>query len=314
MLVDAAADPGRPRRRKRKVAAGLIGVERRNFMERRIRTTLARPALLGLAVAVAALLGAGGAAQGTIDLDHFKCYKIERGMPPQAFVELADQFDVDPLTGAIIFEPALVLDPVRFCNPVKKTVVGGVDTPISDPDAHLKLYLIRQPTQRKEVVLVSNQFTNPQGETFDLAGPIILAVPTQKRPHPAPQRLDHFKCYRVRQAKVVGVPVRLADQFREEDARVGFPILFCNPTAKIHGVSVDAAGNVTPSVTDIQNPAGHLTCYWIVSAARKPAGLVRTIHVRNQFGEEKLAIREADILCVPSTKVRLTSDTVPPPP
>jgi hypothetical protein len=74
--------------------------------------------------------------------------------------------------------------------------------------------------------------------------------------------------------------------------KVGYPFIFCNPTVKIHGTSV----------TPITNADDHLVCYKIT---RKP--FTTSVLTRNQFGEENLVLRPADLLCVPSKKLKVRS-------
>jgi hypothetical protein len=253
----------------------------------------ARALAVGLmACALVLLLGTPARAQ-TFRIDHFKCY-ITTDQPIDVPVRLQDQFDkaIDPA----FFEDVLVRRAVRFCNPVEKTRLdNGQVTPIINPNNHLKLYrmfvddLDLAPTRR---VTIQNQFGKKTIRTF---GQEVLAVPTQKLApifHPPPQNLDHFKCYRAYGAAVNKL-VRLRDQFHVEDnVKVGYPFGFCNPTVKIHGTST----------TPITNEEDHLVCYKITRQT-----FTTTVLTRNQFGEENLVVRAADLLCVPSKKVKVRS-------
>jgi len=220
-----------------------------------------------------------------LGLDHFKCY-FTRGQLINASVFLKDQFDA----AAGIAEDADVLLAVRFCNPVEKTHHGKV-TPILNPNAHLKLYLIatsEEPTTR--TVVVSNQFRPHQKLTvFDAE---VLGVPTQKLPLPPPTKLDHFKCYRAT-GESLHTTVDLKDQFhREEQVPVLEPFGFCNPVEKLH--------SGVPTVP-IQNRQAHLVCYKIATLP-----FIQTVFAVNQFGRETLVVRRADLLCVPSLKLSVT--------
>jgi hypothetical protein len=85
--------------------------------------------------------------------------------------------------------------------------------------------------------------------------------------------------------------VKLRDQFAPDGVEVGVlaPFEFCNPVEKKHG-------DVT---TPIQNPKAHLACYSITPLPIQAAALTR-----NQFGSAQQPIGAADLLCVPSEKLR----------
>jgi hypothetical protein len=242
------------------------------------------PALLGLAAALSTvLLLAVAASAQTVPapiLDHFKCYFAHQDPPTIEPARLEDQFDA----AAGIVEQVRVVMAVRFCNPVQKTK-GGQVTPIANPDHHLTLHIIvpGAPTPSR-LVMVKNQFGSKRLKVFD---PEVLAVPTQKLPHDPPKGLDHFKCYRV-YGSAINVPVTLRDQFLlEPRVKVLEPVGLCNPVEKTHGTVV----------TPIVNPRAHLVCYKITSKE-----FTRTLEIENQFGRQKLVLRDADLLCVPSEK------------
>jgi len=245
------------------------------------RVTLA---MFGLTAALSTLLllPARASAQTAAPmLDHFKCYFTHQDQPVFQAVRLEDQFD----TAAGIVEDARVLVAVRFCNPVAKKR-GRTVTPIANPDHHLTIYLIAtaEPTPSR-LVVVKNQFGARKLKVFD---PEVLAVPTQKPPHPAPVGLDHFKCYRVHGSAVNAV-VDLEDQFHlERQVKVLEPFGLCNPVEKEH-----PPGAVTP----IKNAKAHLVCYKIT-----PKPITKTLPIVNQFGPQNLIVRDADLLCVPSEK------------
>jgi hypothetical protein len=221
-------------------------------------------------------------------IDHFWCY-ITADQPVDETVLLQDQFDrqfVPPVR-----ETVLVWSAVRLCNPVRK-IVGTQVTEIKNPDNHLKLYRMFDlgptvaPTRKVQIL---NQFGKKTIRVFHQE---VLGVPTQKLPHAEPQDLDHFKCYRAYGGNVKKV-VTLADQFQtQQGLQVTYPFGFCNPTEKIH------AGATTP----VTNPDDHLVCYMVARRAFSRAGVV----TRNQFGQETLALREPDLLCVPSKKLKVS--------
>ncbi len=259
----------------------------------RLTRPIAGPILIGLASILCAFFALSGRAlaQGTAPtLDHFRCY-FTQGAPLSEVVGLTDQFD--PATaGGQTFR---VMYPVRLCNPVEKTHLDKV-TPITNPDGHLKMYLIApaptaagavaQPAPAR-MVIVRNQFGF---QSLRLGQPEILAVPTQKFPHNPPQGLDHFKCYRAT-GRSINQGVSLSDQFLQSpDVKVFEPFGFCNPVAKLHN----------DQVTPIQNPKAHLVCYTIT---REP--FETSVDTSNQFGIESLLVHGTDLLCVPSAKLRV---------
>jgi hypothetical protein len=185
--------------------------------------------------------------------------------------------------------PALVRNPVRFCNPVEKTTAAGFVTPITNPDAHLKLYLVSTralaPVRR---VVAQNQFGRQALYTFD---PVLLGVPSAKNTDVMPKGLDHFKCYRAYGPALFRRVVKLRDQFTEGTVTVNRAVAFCNPTEKQHG----------DVITPIENPKGHLVCYTVTPT---PVPEKTFFTAANQFGFEKLGTQGSDILCVPSEKRR----------
>jgi hypothetical protein len=108
----------------------------------------------------------------------------------------------------------------------------------------------------------------------------------------APHGLDHFECYWVTPSNVFPAPMQLRDQFDVArdlvtsvmDLRIG---RFCNPVEKI------VEGRPT---SPISNPAAHLTIFQL-----PPQPIVlRQVWLRNQFGNQQLALRDAFALAVPT--------------
>jgi hypothetical protein len=221
------------------------------------------------------------------ELDHFKCYLIwAPGGPANAAVALSDQFGKNN---------ARVDIPYLFCNPVEKSHWGEV-TPITNPDAHLKMYFINtyggypityvppSPNVPAQVV-VNNQFGEEQ--ELNVGQPLFLATPTQKYPHNPPSGLDHFQCYAV-SGKSLYDMVDLKDQFGiERYVRVYNPLLLCNPVVKTHNYVV----------TPVENPDDHLVCYGI-----QRRQYYRYMITADQFRTELLVARDSVLLCVPSAK------------
>jgi hypothetical protein len=218
-------------------------------------------------------------------LDHFKCYGT-KGKPLDTPVALQDQFGAE--------RDVMVLDPVRFCNPVAKIHDDQV-TKIRNEDHHLLFYRIKSVEQSAtRVVRVSNQFGKKREIAVSKA--TFLAVPTQKiypGEHPPPRDLDHFKCYEAK-GEPIAVTVGLKDQFNHEpQVRVHVPFALCNPVAKKH----------ENKETKILNPDAHLMCYKIETKS-----FDTKVKIRNQFGEAELPIQQADVLCVPTHKDNFDMD------
>jgi hypothetical protein len=230
--------------------------------------------------------GSGGATATPtpVVLDHFNAY-VAQGDLLNEPVALQDQFDGQP-------DYRVVLSAYFFANPVQKTF-NGVVTPITNPDSHLKLYLLQEtPTHGRWLVTVSNQFGQQTLHVYDST---ILAVPTQKLPYGPPHDLDHFKCYRCT-GDPLNVVVDLLDQFQNEpQVQVLAPVYFCNPVQKTHN------GVITP----IQHPNDHLVFYQ--SAYQHSLTQIATL---NQIAaEQNVPIYSAALLGVPSLKLAVTIPT-----
>jgi hypothetical protein len=215
-------------------------------------------------------------------LDHFLCYRtMNLDNPAGSTVQLKDQFDEE-------FKTWRTLGPHRFCNPVRK-VFEGETTEIRHPDHHLTYYK-GEAVAEPPVVLATNQLAKG-AQRLKLGRVDGLFVPTEKnlpRDHPAPVGLDHFKCYLVMEGAAIGKPVDLLDELDQPylGVMVGRPVLFCNPTEKIH----------KDERTPILNPRDHLTCYEVSKAVQSPfAGAT-------QLGDVRLAASGLEWLCVPSEK------------
>jgi hypothetical protein len=134
-------------------------------------------------------------------------------------------------------------------------------------------------------------YTAPDGTR---GGPYILSQ----------SALDHFKCYgaREKKSKKQHPVVVLRDQFGTSRASVKKAVALCNPVDK--------------NDEGVSDPRAHLTCYAIredrKGKSRSSSGRGR-IEIENQFGKDKLRIRGAESLCVPSSKSLQRADPGPPP-
>ncbi len=259
-------------------------------MTRYPRRRLARFALVTGVIAGAMLWPAQPSAQtAPFKIDHFWCY-ITTDQPRNATVQLQDQFDL-AFTPPIV-ETVIVRNPIRFCNPVQKRREDtGQVTPIQNRQSHLKLYRMwtdDQDLPPTRQLRISNQFGTKTIRTFHQE---LLAVPTEKNNEGNPHDLDHFKCYRAYGPNVNRF-VTLTDQFQtQQGVKVLYPIIFCNPTRKIH-----AGGG-----SSITNAEDHLVCYRVTRRPFKGA----PVRTENQFGVETLNLRDTDLLCVPTKKLKV---------
>ncbi len=121
----------------------------------------------------------------------------------------------------------------------------------------------------------------------DQPDPLPPSVPA------GPTDLDHYKCYFV-EAPPQQIPMLLQDQFDlatksvESIADVRL-VRFCNPVQK----------NINGIVTKILKPTDHMAMYLLNPQPTTP----RTVVISNQFGDQILALGNAEILAVPSGAV-----------
>jgi hypothetical protein len=122
---------------------------------------------------------------------------------------------------------------------------------------------------------------------------------------PIEQRVDHFRCYFTSRLPVEPSPTVLQDQFdvatktveRVNQLQI---IRLCNPVTKI-----TADGKITPIV----NPNHHLTMFRFNPQPVVP----RIATISNQFGEQRITIRDAAVLAVPTGKAKLPNPAPAPP-
>lgn len=115
----------------------------------------------------------------SVQIDHFKCYKVLEGQPLKQRVILHDQFDIasdDPEASIVRIEK-----PELFCNPVSKIHHDfGHDNAvyINDPVAHLTCYGLKTKKRPPHQLVVENQFGPAQQLTA--ASSELLCVPSEK--------------------------------------------------------------------------------------------------------------------------------------
>lgn len=103
---------------------------------------------------------------------------------------------------------------------------------------------------------------------------------------PAQPAQEHFKCYLLKEAPFKQRKVQVTDVFGTRTATVIGRHELCNPVRK----------NNEPFL----NKRAHLVCYGIDGVDPQ-----KEVSVRNQFGSQRLLVREARRLCLPSQKRKL---------
>jgi hypothetical protein len=222
--------------------------------------------------------------------DHFKCYKVsDRKLPP--FVPTTK-----PLTDQFESKSTLIRKPVNLCNPVDKNNEG-----IYDPTAHLTCYKIKDASGQPKFAGVNVQVTNQFG-TLRLRArkAALFCDPSEKNGVYSTLKLNHFKCYKVRdlkQPKFQPLNVTLSDQFEGTTTLVKKPAFLCNPVQY---------GNF------FRDPRNHLTCYKIKDVASFAGTNVQVVGSADGgplFGPDPLQLKvkkgTSGLLCVPSTKTVL---------
>lgn len=102
------------------------------------------------------------------NLNHFRCYQVV-GEPVDTTVTLADQFSTDTVR---------VEHPRYFCNPAEKTL-GGVTSPILEPDVHLTCYDIFAPQRVRPTSFGVRNQIEPE-DVFTITAFQLLCVPAAK--------------------------------------------------------------------------------------------------------------------------------------
>jgi uncharacterized repeat protein (TIGR01451 family) len=248
-----------------------------------------------------------------LSVDLYKCYQADNKEKfKQQTVTLKDQFGT---------ETVKVTDVDQLCNPASMD-----NSRITQPNAHLVCYTIKSSSSGKEddndksdnskssnsksdnnksdsqygsssndsqhgskqiAVEVRNAFGTQKlkvKKAVRLCNPAAKSL-TNRDPGAVPARVDHYKCYSV-DGKSDKRKVTLTDQFGTSRSVVDDPVTLCNP--------VDKNGS------GIRQPTQHLVCYAIKGNDDDDKHL--TAFTRDQFGLLTLKVKQAETLCLPSTK------------
>ncbi len=210
-------------------------------------------------------------------LDHFQCYETHRKAINLAGVSAEDRFGPSTIT---------VKRHKRICAPANK---NGEDPDAVNHPGHLNFYTIKQTTPKTvkiKGVVVTNQF----GVLVVTVGKADrLLVPTAKSlvgyPGPLLTPLDHFKCYKVGNAKFRRPGISIETQFGAITVDIKKPTHLCAPVNK------NGEDPTAPSHPE------HLLCYK-VSGPRPDTQPV--VFTNDQFGPDSYTFYGPRELCVPS--------------
>jgi CSLREA domain-containing protein len=220
-----------------------------------------------------------------LPVHHFLCYDVHDGpFPAIPGLAVTDQFGASTVT---------VRRPKRLCNPADK---NGEDPGAEQARDHLVGYQIRQTPRFRPRYgdLVVNQFHADTPLRVDLVKPELLLVPSAKDVDApvgplAPPTIDHYKCYRVRNARTRVANVEVRDQFGLLVVDVKRPRWLCAPA--------DKQGE------GIADETTHLACYQVRRAASSPRlQAPRSVFIYNQFGGDILDRFRVTEICLPSLK------------
>ena len=207
-------------------------------------------------------------------LDHFLCYEAQRPAIRRKGVSAVDQYGVSTIT---------VRQAKRLCAPVNKY---GEDPTAPSHAGHLSFYTIKQSSP--SFVGVRDLSIRDQFGTLsvDLVRPERLLVPTSKSlqappPPPLATPLDHFKCYRVRGARLRVPNVSLETQFGSVTVAIKRPWSLCVPVNKNDEGIVD--------------PSRGLMCYQVRAVPQSE----RHVFSTDQFGSADYDLFGISDLCVP---------------
>jgi hypothetical protein len=191
------------------------------------------------------------------------------------------------------------LDTIQYLsNPTRKIVFDatGADTfDVVDTTDHLSWYRATGYNLLKGLhVVFRNQFHTDTNRVDRVR---YFLVPTRKFPHQPPDRLDHYKAYRIRKPHTLRKPFELQDQFDLMDPTVPIERIdslteryFLTPTRK------QIPGQLPEQMYDTVT---HYVAYQIYPSRRMP-------HIRDtedQFGIHILQVDSSELLLVPTTKL-----------
>jgi hypothetical protein len=261
-------------------------------------------------------------------VDAFRCYTVKTAKGAAKFEPALNVHVVDPLEDVLI----AVQKPQALCAPAS---VAG--TSAGDVATHLERYKIKlakgQPKHTKQA---SIRIDNQLGTLFlATAKAVMLMVPTAKdltnppsAPDPEQHEVDHYQCYKVKIAK--GAPkfprdleVTAGDQFTAPPRRylVKKPLLLCAPADK-NGEGVHHAEHQLCYVLKLakarcadgapanagrsckrEEDCGGTKKVTTFCQKQQAAAAVAGVHLANQFGAERVDVRKAAELCLPSVRV-----------
>ncbi|MGH8003530.1 MAG: DUF7450 family protein, partial [Limisphaerales bacterium] len=225
--------------------------------------------------------------------NHYKTWRVlQQDQIVSRTVYVRDQFV------KFIKDTTVRLDSINYLsNPTRKIVFDatGSDTfNVVDTTDHLSWYRAFGNNLLKGLYVVfKNQF---QTDTIRIDQVRYFLLPTRKFPHNKPDRLDHYKAYRIRNPRAFARPIELQDQFDLIDPRGPelinslVPRYFMTPARK------QIPGALPEPVYDTVT---HYVAYEI--NPKRPITLIRDLE--DQFGIHAVRVDSSELLLVPTTKL-----------
>ena len=208
------------------------------------------------------------------------CYEVHEKAISVSNVSLDDRFG-----DSTVF----VKKAKRFCNPANK---NDEDPQAPSFPEHLMGYRIKQTDPKGFHLDLTIRITNQFGTIFGrMKKPAYLMVPTAEGVVTPPPPLvspvtDHFKCYKLVEAKQRIEDIQIVDQFGTMEVDALKPAHLCVPADKRHEGIID--------------PVTYLTCYKSFTRPSKPS-FSGPFTYTNQFKDGEIVVAHATEICVPSS-------------
>ena len=191
------------------------------------------------------------------------------------------------------------LDTIQYLsNPTRKIVFDatGADTfNVVDTTDHLSWYRATGYNLLKGLhIIFRNQFHTDTNRVDRVR---YFLVPTRKFPHQPPDRLDHYKAYRIKKPRTLRKPFELQDQF---DLMIP-----ANPIERID--SLVERYFLTPTQKQIPGqlpePTYDTVTHYVAYQIYPPRRIPHIRDTEDQFGIHILQVDSSELLLVPTTKL-----------
>jgi len=220
-----------------------------------------------------------------ICVDHYVLWIVRPIQVDVGPVKLKEQFQPETYSSGVLHD-------IQFLgNPAKKRRPGREEEEILHPSVHLLPYTLGEPHRGpRNRVIIRNQFTGPDGDSWSIGESRFLLVPARKThaPDPPPTtpplpRVDHFVCYEA-DGPLVNEFSSPVDQFDATDINVMQP--------RFLGVPADKRGE------GILHPDVHLAIYDVQQGIEHEV----VVNTADQFGRRQLKTKNSQFFAVPSFK------------